>query len=93
MISNYHKLTYSLLATGAAILAANLVRKGMAFTWESVNHKVAPENPADPETSWREALVWSLASGMAIGIARMLAERGAAAGWHKFMGYNPTRLK
>lgn len=92
-MSNYNKLTYNLLAGGAAILAATLVRKGMEKTWEAVNNKVAPENPADPETSWREALIWSVASGVVIGLARMFAQRGAAAGWHRLMGYNPTRLK
>lgn len=92
MVSNTHKLTYNILATGAAILAANLVRKGLASGWERINNQVAPENPADPETSWKEALAWSVATGVAVGLARMLAQRGAAAGWHRFMGYNPTRL-
>lgn len=93
MVSTNERLTYSLLATGAAILAAAVVRKTMEKTWEAMNDKVAPSNPADPETSWREAVVWSVTSGVVIGLARMFAERGAAAGWHRLMGYNPTRLK
>lgn len=93
MNSGYEKITYNLLAAGAAILAAKLVRAGLEKTWEAVNKEVAPENPADPETSWKEALIWSVASGVAVGLARMFAQRGAAAGWHRLMGYNPTRLK
>lgn len=93
MISTNERLTYNLLASGAAIVAAIVVRNAMEKTWELVNNKVAPENPADPETSWKEAVVWSIASGVVIGLARMFAQRGAAAGWHRVMGYNPTRLK
>ena len=93
MMSNSHKITYNLLAAGAAILAARIVRSGLEKGWERINKDVAPENPADPETSWKEAIVWSVATGVAVGVARMLAQRGAAAGWSRVMGYNPTRLQ
>ena len=90
---NSHKITYSLLAAGAAFLAARVVRATLEKGWEKFAKDVPPENPADPETSWKEALVWSVSSGVLVGLARMVAQRGAAAGWHRLMGYNPTRLK
>ena len=40
--------------------------------------KQPPENPADPDVEIWEAVSWAVASGVAVGIARMIAQRKAA---------------
>jgi hypothetical protein len=35
---------------------------------------------------WRDALVWSVTVAIGIGVARVIAERGAAAAWNAAMG-------
>jgi hypothetical protein len=42
----------------------------------------APE-PADPRTPWRQALGWAVASGVAVGVARVVALRTAATVWER----------
>lgn len=86
------KLTYNLVAAGVAMLAAKVVQAGIEKGWEAVQKDEPPENPNDPETPWKEALIWSVATGVLIGLAKLLAKRGTAASWTKITGYNPTHL-
>lgn len=92
MTDEFKKMTYNLVAAGVAMLAAKVVQSGIEKGWEAVQKDEPPENPDDPETSWKEALIWSVATGVLIGLTKLLAKRGTAAGWSRIMGYNPTRL-
>jgi hypothetical protein len=42
----------------------------------------APE-PADPRLPWRQVLGWAVASGVAMGVARVVALRTAAKAWER----------
>jgi hypothetical protein len=66
---------FSLLA---AIVAAAIARKGLIAAWRLITGKEPPENPADPNVDIGEAVTWAVASGVIIGVARMLATRRAA---------------
>jgi hypothetical protein len=44
-------------------------------------------------TAWGEALVWAMASGAAIGVARMLATRVAASTYRITTGHLPPGLE
>lgn len=81
--------TYTLLATGSAILAAKLARAALKSGWRALRHDDPPENPAEIDTDWKEAILWSVATGVAVGLARLLAQRGAAAGWNMIAGRRP----
>lgn len=87
------KTVWKLAATGAAVLAGVAVRNALMAVWRSVMKNDPPNNPADPATSWGEAIAWTAATGMAIGVARMVASRGAAAGWQKVTGNLPPGLQ
>lgn len=86
------KLTYNLVAAGMALLAARVVRAGMEKGWGAIQHDTPPENPEDPETSWQEALLWSVVTGVAVGVAKLIIKRGTAAGWIRLTGHNPIHL-
>ena len=92
MTSKTQKLTYNLVAAGMALLAARVVRTGMEKGWGVIQKDDPPENLEDPETSWQEALIWSVVTGVLVGAARLIVKRGTAAGWTRIMGYNPTHL-
>lgn len=92
MTSKMQKLMYNLIAAGMALLAARAVKAGMEKGWGAIQKDEPPENPEDPETSWQEALIWSVATGVLIGTVKLMIKRGTAAGWTKLMGYNPTHL-
>ena len=79
------------LATGA--LAAALARKALDRLWQSVRGAEPPRNPASRETTWGEAIAWAAASGVAMGVARLVTARGAAAGWQAATGALPPDLE
>lgn len=76
-------------ALGAAALAKQVVDK----TWKFATGKQPPENPADPDVDIWEAVSWAIASGIAVGIARMLAQRKAASYYVKTTGQLPPELR
>ena len=75
------------VAAGAATRAA--LRKG----WRRVKGSDPPANPAAPGTGWSEALGWAAASGVAMAVTRMVAQRGAAGAWKARTGSYPEALE
>lgn len=82
---------WSLVAAGSAVLASILVRNALKQGWRLWKDEDPPNNPADPEVTWRDALVWAGVTGAAVALGRVMARRGAAAGWRRFTGNHPPR--
>ena len=80
---------YGLAATTAATIAA---RKAMNATWKVSTGKPPPKNPAHPDVSIGEAVAWATFSGVAVGLARMMASRQAANYYRKSTGHLPANL-
>lgn len=87
------EILWKVLAGGAAVLAAILARKVLVSGWRSARHADPPANPADPSTSWGEAITWAALTGALVGIARMVAQRGAAQSWNRVTGGLPPGLE
>lgn len=83
------KMLAGLAAVGAAVGARNALIKG----WERQRGSAPPANPADPSTDWSEAITWAVLTGALVGLARLLAARGAAEGWRKATGAYPPGLE
>jgi hypothetical protein len=65
----YRLLAYAcILGTGMA--ARNAVEK----TWEFNSGRKVPDNPAEPDVRWGEALLWGVCAGVAVGLARTVAK-------------------
>jgi hypothetical protein len=71
-----------------AIAMRNLLKKG----WEGITHKKPPINPAAPSVIWREALLWGAATGMAIGITKVVTRRLSASAWRKYKKLPPMEM-
>ncbi|HET6699556.1 MAG TPA: DUF4235 domain-containing protein [Nocardioidaceae bacterium] len=81
---------YGLAATtGATILA----RKALNTTWKVSTGKTPPKNPAHPDVSLGEAVAWAALSGVAVGLARMVASRKAADYYRRSTGHLPKNLE
>jgi hypothetical protein len=78
------------LGTGLAVGAAT--RAVLTLAWRAVRGDDPPGNPADRDTPWSGAIVWALASGAALAIARLVAQRGAAEAWRSATGEYPDGL-
>ena len=81
---------FSLLS---ALSAAALAKKAADTTWKVATGKNPPENPADPDVELWEAVSWAVVSGMAVGLARMLAQRRATSYYVRSTGHLPGQLE
>jgi len=79
-------------ATLAALGAATLMRKSLEKAWMRATGKEAPVNPESSETSWGEAVAWAMVSGALLGVARLVARRGAITTMSKTAG-DPSLAK
>ena len=77
----------------SALGAAALAKKTADATWKVATGKKPPENPADPDVEIWEAVGWAVASGMIVGLARMLAQRRAASYYTRSTGHLPPNLR
>jgi hypothetical protein len=77
--------------SGAA--SGGLTRTAMKKGWQKWKGSDPPTNPAAPSTKWSEALAWATACGVAIAVARLVAQRGAAEAWKKATGSYPAGLE
>lgn len=87
------KAGWKVVGAGAGIGAAAVTKKLLTATWRGAKKEDPPANPAAPSTTWPEALTWAAATGVAVGVARMVGQRTAATGWKKATGSLPPGLE
>ena len=85
---------WAIVAAGSAMLAGAIVQKALNRGWRAVTHEDPPHVKELPIEPWRKAISFTLASAITAGLATLLSQRGAAAGWEKVTGEPPIkRLK
>ena len=86
-------MMWRVVGGASGLAAAALTRQAMARLWRARKHDDPPANPASSSTSWPDAMLWAVATGVALGVARLVAMRGAAAGWQRAKGSLPPGLE
>jgi hypothetical protein len=76
----------------AGLGAAALTRKLLDQSWRAAAGKNPPENPADPDVGFGEAVMWSVLTGALVALARMVAQRRAASYYARSTGHLPPGL-
>jgi hypothetical protein len=84
---------WTALSLLAGLGAAALTRMLLDSSWKVAAGKNPPENPADPDVSFGEAVLWASITGAAVALARMLAQRRAAGYYVKSTGKLPPGLR
>lgn len=79
------------IATGVAVRKASMVV--LDKVWRKTKHTEPPADPASPGTPWAEALSWAAASGIAVGVGRLVASKGAATAKLKLTGKVPEGME
>jgi hypothetical protein len=77
----------------SGIVAGSATRSLLRAGWRRAKGGDPPTNPAAPGTRWSEAVIWAAASGVAMTVARMVAQRGAAEAWKATTGGYPPGLE
>lgn len=84
---------WAVVATLAAVVAGVVLRNAVKGGYRLTHHgDNPPQNPEDPGTDWGETILFMGLTGAAVGIARVLGRRGAAAGWRRVTGHAPRAL-
>ena len=79
------------IATGIA--ARKVSEAVLDKVWLKTKHTSPPSDPASPLTPWTEAISWAVASGIAVGVSRLVATRGMAAAKLKLTGQVPEGME
>ena len=79
------------IATG--IVARKASEKVLDKVWMRTKHTSPPADPASPGTPWVEALSWAVASGIAVGVSRLVATKGMATAKLKLTGKAPEGME
>lgn len=79
------------IATG--LVVRKVSDKALDKLWRKTKHSEPPADPASPGTPWGEAISWAVASGVAVGVARLVATRGMASAHMKLTGQTPEGME
>jgi hypothetical protein len=83
------QIRWTILATASALIAGMAIRNVIHLGWRITTHEDPPNNPADSDTTWTQAIIWTSLSGLAVGFARLFARRSVASGWTQYYGRKP----
>lgn len=81
-----------LIGIGTGIVVRKISQKVLTRVWRKTKHSEPPADPASPGTPWPEALSYAVASGVAIGVARLVTTKGAATAKMKLTGKTPEGM-
>ena len=79
------------IATGVLTRKVSMVV--LDKVWRKTKKTEPPADPASPGTPWVEALTWAAASGVAVGVGRLVATKGAATARMKLTGKVPEGME
>ena len=79
------------IATGVVTRKISMVL--LDKIWRKTKKTEPPADPASPGTPWAEALAWAAASGVAVGVARLVTTKGAATAKLKLTGKAPEGME
>lgn len=74
---------WSLVGSAAAVAASMMARRtaDKAY-WHEVG-EAPPANPDEPDVGWRQALLWGAATGVLVGVARVVGRRAGREVMHR----------
>jgi hypothetical protein len=84
--------TWKIVGGLAGVGAGWVARTALQTGWRQLRGEAPPENPASPSTTWPDALLWAAGSGIALAVARLVAQRGAAGAWKSATGSYPDAV-
>ena len=79
------------IATGIVVRKVSM--QLLDKVWRKTKHTEPPADPASPGTPWLEALTWAAASGVAVGVSRLITTKGVATAKLKLTGKAPEGME
>lgn len=86
------KYGWKTLTIGLGALTGLATQRVLEVPWKAMRGSGPPKVAADRRSSWADALSWAVATGVGVGVARLLALRTAAALWEATVHEPPPVL-
>lgn len=86
------ELLWKIAGAGVGLAAAVVTRSAIRAIWRGAKDEEPPDNPASPAVSWGDAIAWAALSGLAVGVAELVARKSTAVGWQRTRGHLPPSL-
>lgn len=83
--NNQYKALDKITTIAVAVGTHTLLTEG----WKSFTKNDPPENPSDPGVMWKDAFFWGAATGIGIGLSKVLMKIVLDASWEKYKGPKP----
>jgi len=80
------------VTVGVGALTGLVTQRALEVIWKALRGSTPPTVAADRRSSWADALSWAVATGVGVGVARLLALRSAAALWEAAVHEPPPEL-
>ena len=80
---------YALTTLAAAAVAEAVTRQIIHGGWRLAHGVRPPDNPAARDVSWRDAIVFSAATGLLVGVSRVVGKRLATSAMEARLGRKP----
>ncbi|MDT0499925.1 MULTISPECIES: DUF4235 domain-containing protein [unclassified Halomonas] len=74
---------WSLAGSAAAVAASMMARKAADKAYQKEVGDTPPANPDEPDVEWRQALLWGAATGVLVGVARVVGRRAGREVMHR----------
>jgi hypothetical protein len=81
-VPNRKAIGWKAISYGVGALAGLISGRILDVAWKGLRH-TSPPSTADRRSPWIEALSWAVATGVGMGVTRLVAIRGAATIWEK----------
>jgi Protein of unknown function (DUF4235) len=75
------KYGWKVIVIGTGALTGFATQRVIELVWTAIRGSKPPKLAADRSSPWPEALSWAVATGIGVGVARLLAARTAAVLW------------
>jgi hypothetical protein len=80
-----------IIAGLAGIAATRIAGEAVSTSWRIGAGEEPPEDPTARDLNWTSAILFTAAAGAVVGVAELLARRGAGAAWKEVTGKRPPR--
>jgi hypothetical protein len=93
MAGGASRTAFKLLSGLVALPVSRLISKATGRAWTAARPDNPPHNPKEVQTSWGDALIFSMISGLGVAIAQLLTSKGADTLWRAVTGRPSPRPK
>jgi hypothetical protein len=93
MAGGASRFAFKILSTVVAIPVGKALASGTEKVWRTARPENPPHDPRKVETSWKDALIFSVVTGLGAAAAQLLSTKGADTAWRAITGSPSPRPK